>query len=128
MKDKWITCIVSGHLVSASEYRFSKDLVEGISPSMTLNYLNETNIRLLMFVSIGYIRTAIGKVKVLRSKLWVQKAWCRSKLGSIVETDNKTPTIVKAPSLNNRSLSLSETATGVFLLDSLEIIYHKAVK
>ena len=81
-----------------------------------------------MFVSIGYIRIAIGKVKVLRSKLWVQKAWCHAKLGSIVETDNKTPTIVKAPSLNNRSLSLSETATGVFLLDSLEIIYHKAVK
>lgn len=31
------------------------------------------------------------------------------------------PTTVIAPSLNNRSLSLSETATGVFLLDSLKI-------
>lgn len=58
-----------------------------------------------------------------------QKEWCHTKLGSIVELrDNKTPTIVSAPSLNNRSLSLSETATGVFLLDSLEIIYHKVVK
>lgn len=42
----------------------------------------------------------------------------------VIEWDNKTPTIVRAPSLNNRSLSLSETATGVFLLDSLEIIYQ----
>ena len=57
-----------------------------------------------------------------------QKEWCHTKLGSIVERDNKIPTIVSAPSLNNRSLSLSETATGVFLLDSLQIIYHKVVK
>lgn len=32
------------------------------------------------------------------------------------------PTTVIAPSLNNRSLSFSETATGVFLLDSLKIV------
>ena len=38
-KDKWITFMVSSHLVSATEYRFI-DLVEDItSRCMTLNYL-----------------------------------------------------------------------------------------
>ena len=41
--------MVSSHLVGASECRF-KDLSEDItSRCMTLNYLNETTIRLLVF-------------------------------------------------------------------------------
>ena len=44
-KDKWIT-MVSSRLVSAAEYRF-KDLSEDItSRCTTLNYLNETTIRM----------------------------------------------------------------------------------
>lgn len=46
---RWITFMVENRLVSAPEQRFSKDLVKDISRSTTLNYLNETNIRLLVF-------------------------------------------------------------------------------
>lgn len=50
VRDKWITFTVSNRLVSTTEYRFSNDLVENItSLSSTLNYLNETTIRLLVF-------------------------------------------------------------------------------
>ena len=45
----WITFMVSSRLVGASECCF-KDLSEDItSRCMTLNYLNETTIRLLVF-------------------------------------------------------------------------------
>ena len=64
VKDKWITFLVSSRLVSASEYSF-KDLVKDLtSRCTTLNYLNETTIRLRYFDDDD----AIGNVKVLKSK------------------------------------------------------------
>ena len=49
VRDEWITFMVSSCLVSAAEYRF-KDFAEDItSRCTTLNYLNETSIRLLVF-------------------------------------------------------------------------------
>ena len=62
VKDKWLV------LVSAAWYR-AKDLVEDItSRCTTLNYLNETTIRLRYLDD----DVAIGNVKVLTSKLRVE--------------------------------------------------------